>query len=189
MGLLVQEDRSKIWEKNSASRLNAECFQALDYQYNKGLPRPPSREMDRGIVAEEMAVAKYYGKEFAEVGEQKLQQLIAERPERSEHFEWYKDQWPRWIAGVETYDTGYTLWPVDPVQRKVTLSIEGTTPQLIGYIDLLIDQGGKPVIADIKSKANCHGSPSDMEKTVNHILLAIKADMKLDFLPKADTHD
>ena len=78
MGLLIQEDRSHIWEKNSASRLNAECFKALDYQYNKGLPRPPSREMDRGTVTEEMAVAKYFGKDFAEVGEEKLQQLLKE---------------------------------------------------------------------------------------------------------------
>ena len=152
MGLLIQEDRSAIWKNNSASRLNAECLKALDYQYNKGLPRPPTREMDRGIITEEMAVAKHFGKDIAVVGEEKLQQLLRERPERSEHLEWYREQWPRWIAGVETYDSGYALWPVDPIQRKVTLTIEGTTPALIGYIDLVIDGQGKPIVADIKSK-------------------------------------
>ena len=85
MGLLIQEDRSAIWKNNSASRLNAECLKALDYQYNKGLPRPPTREMDRGIITEEMAVAKHFGKDIAVVGEEKLQQLLRERPERSEH--------------------------------------------------------------------------------------------------------
>ena len=189
MGLLIPEDRTSIWTNNSASRLNNPCFKALDYQYNMGLPRPPSREMDRGIVVEDMSVAKIYQKDFQEAGEQKLQQLIAERPERSEHLEWYKEQWPRWIAGVETYRTDFDLWPRDPVQRKVALSIEGTTPTLVGFIDLLVDQGGKPVIVDIKSKGQLSwGVPQTWRRQLTIYCLAIKADMKLDFIPQAQIH-
>ena len=189
MGLLIQEDRSAIWKNNSASRLNAECLKALDYQYNKGLPRPPTREMDRGIITEEMAVAKHFGKDIAVVGEEKLQQLLRERPERSEHLEWYREQWPRWIAGVETYDSGYALWPVDPIQRKVTLTIEGTTPALIGYIDLVIDGQGKPIVADIKSKGQLSwGISQAWRRQLTIYCLAIKSEMKLDFIPKAKIH-
>ena len=67
----------------------------------------PTQYMDRGIVTEVMAIAKKLNKDPQEAGERKIQELMDELPQRSEYLEWYKSQWPRWIAGIETYQTDY----------------------------------------------------------------------------------
>ena len=152
MGLLIPETKANAWATSSPSRYGDPCFASLNYRYNLGIKTNPTQYMDRGTITEEMTIAKKTGKDPHVAGERKLQELMDELPQRSENLEWYKSQWPRWLAGVETYDTDYNLWDVEPFQRKVNLKIEGTSPNIIGYIDVLIERDGKPVIADIKSK-------------------------------------
>ena len=189
MGLLIPETKANAWATSSPSRYGDPCFASLNYRYNLGIKTNPTQYMDRGTITEEMTIAKKTGKDPHVAGERKLQELMDELPQRSENLEWYKSQWSRWLAGVETYDTDYNLWAVEPFQRKVNLKIEGTSPNIIGYIDVLIERDGKPVIADIKSKGQLSwGIEQNWRRQLTVYCLAIMKEMKLDYIPEAEIH-
>ena len=60
---------------------------------------------------------------------------------------------------------------------------------MIGYIDLVIDGQGKPIVADIKSKGQLSwGISQAWRRQLTIYCLAIKSEMKLDFIPKAQIH-